>query len=578
MAKNLTVATVQLDDEIIDDGSISASLRSKTGYLSQIRDLVIQDNKGVFNPFGSNGVFSGSDWRNKSVIETDSETELDIFNGSLSALLLQKGRRGFTLKIKAVELLATRLKTKVTKGTIFDKNTATGLSKFQVNGNQPINDNVIKIDTGTGEITKPAFVSFGTDIEPSYEIIETTETASDTTEITLNKGIERDLTDGTELRILVPIEKTIPEEIKQALTDIGLSSRLDNTFDNLHNTESAASRKLKILIRSEQNIDIAKYISELLKLGNYYLITNQAGTLSLIKGLQYQNDGNILEEIGEDDILLPYSFQTDFSKAVLGYSLLYQSGDIVLKAEANASQALIDKWDLKEIYAPINYKSEKISDYMFLYNSLATATHYGAFYLSENAAPRYIIKAGLKAFQSQNTKHRREIALAQEYNLTIKKTFDEKYQREPVAVYSYRKNERTGKYNEVEFMLLNTPIEQVSLSREFTEKPVIQKVLGVNGGVVLLFDSIGSTKKIEVSIYTYDGTKRILIEKHDRSGDVQTETSTIDYLKIEDVLLVNESTYYLKASLINGSYKSNLTKLFRFVPSNRTIDPGDTYS
>jgi hypothetical protein len=555
---------IDIQSLISEKGFKKAGLDTGTGFLAQIKDIVVNDDKGNINPFGG-GILATSDWRDTLVTQKDGTTML--FNGTLKNVKLNKSK-GIRTTLNAAEAMVVLLQFKVEETDIFDQNSSTSLSSFQVDGNHTIGENVIELKNGSGEIPVPSFLSFNYTLSPRYQVVDTVETGSDTTEVFLDRGIEKAILDNSFTRFAIPVLKTIPEAIKDALQTAGITN-LDDSFDAFHAEDLAANKKVWLNIRFEHNILLNAHLDKLTELGNYYLILKNNNNIGLIRGLNYETGQQTGLHITKSEIIPPCNIITDDSKLIKSYTALYVSGDEVDFIEATVSNAHIRKYKAKENWEPIESNTRNLLDYNYLYNNLVTATAFGDERLSEFKYPKWILKTKLKGYLTENIGSYFNFELGERINLSMNLGVDGNIYQEPMSVYSINRNDNKNMYDEIKFIFLNKP-GGVTRTEYPLEKPVLFTTFNADNGVVLVINNIGE-QELQAQVFIYNATNKKYFTEFSRTlGNVANyrNEETYDAVYIKDASLINGTVYYCKIWNRLSAYVTKKTRIIKFIPTD----------
>jgi hypothetical protein len=367
---------------------------------------------------------------------------------------------------------------------------------------------------------------------------------------------------GTILRVAYPIEKTIPEAIKDALETAGLTN-LDDSFDTLSEIEENADRKVWLNVRSEHEISLATHIDTLTTLGNYYLVIRNDGNMGLIQGLKFDPQNQPGLEITASEITPPYNIYTKDDDLLIGYSVIYIDGVNVDLLEKTVGAATIQQYKAKKRWKPIQPQSTNVQDYNYLYNNLATAEHYGDLMLNEFSAPRWVIRSACKGSISGLPASRFEFELGARFALTLNLGTNGRVNQEPVAVYSYNKDELRNQYSELELIFTNKP-EGVSRTEIEINRPVIISYTTAAKSITLIVADFGDNQQF-ATVFEYNGYKVYDTEIYSIAlanvTDLGDGTYTYTY---SDAGLTSGQTYYIQLYEQNSGFKSKKTRILQF--------------
>lgn len=567
MAKEVKIFnTFDIGKDISDDGSKSASLNTRDGFLVLTRDFKLKDPTGRLNPFVKDSLFDLNPWRRTLI--TESEDGQELFVGSIKNLKFEKNKQGQSVEIKAAESLLLLLEFEVEESEIHDRNPGTPYSFYKVKKETDVAENYIRVKKGLTPIPIPAYVMFDNKPSPRYQVIESINEAGVTVAIKIDRPLEIKLSKNARIRVSIPIINTIPKLIKRSLLTAGFrDSDFDESFDELTKKEFGYNAWVFVLL--EHQIKFKKYLNNLLYMGNMFLL-NKAGKIGIIKGFSYSGVEPVKGHITPAEIIPPINVYSDDKNLVSGYQCLYRENAVVEKATAYADQYFLEEYGALKTYKPIEAKTVSLNDYTILYDSENSANHYGSGFLEENKAPRYIFKCKSKRkYSGQNLKI--NYSLADRYVISANFNFNS-YQQEPAAVYSFSQSKKFDPAD-VEFVLLNLPIPNLPRITSDVNAPKIKHIFGTVGGFTIIFSYVDDLEVI-IEIFYYNGYT-IIDKLHFVRPQIQKEVDgKCDYIT-SNTGLTHGFGYYLRMHT-KKQYESLKTSIYYFEPSNKTVPVGQT--
>lgn len=549
---SVELLNVDVSEQILVRGANTAAITDILGQIAQSRSYSIADHVGEINPFASSGLLFLNSWRNETIKETE-VNEREVFTGSIKRVGMRFDRAGFQTTIQAVEPIATFLKFFV------EENDSTTHSGFLVNAAQSAGAQTITIDTGTTDIPAGAQVTFSKFLVPRYQV--TASSGSPTTSITLDRPISEDLADNTAVRISLPTSKTIPAAIFDSLVAAGLGDRLGANFGLLDTQE--VSRTITMFIRIEDEIELGSHVSKLLELGNFSLSVNAAGTLDLIDDLAW--DGSeIVDKLTASELIDPYEIKYNDSRLVIGYDLLFISGNNVEVASGDVDQTIIQEYGGVKPWQPISSRGSLPIEYPYLYSDATTADFYGAKYLDYWGVPRVRVSAKMKQSISSNPLQRIQAQVGKEFALTIPVATNQSLLEEPSRLIAYQYNESQQVFDQVVFELTNFPSPNVPREVDAPTEPEIIEFFEVNEGVNTVFKTFTGTLVIEV--FLADKVTRIAIQELICSPEAESSECAALY---QSSILNNGAKYAARYFTRSGGIESTKTDFISFTPESQ---------
>jgi hypothetical protein len=448
--------SLDLTEDVLDTIKERSQGSETLGQVLLSRTYTLSDPDGKYNPEISGSYFNLNPFRGRDITERNTEGII-TFKGQMDKIWSEQRANGSIVTIIQASESLRILLDYIVDDTAED-------STFRVNGAVPKGNDRVNVDTGTLDLDArvPILVNFTNSVIPRYQINEANPSGSATKTIFLDRPLEKALANNDVVYLNEPVEKTIPEAMKDVLELLIPSDRILTGFDTYHTVEAAANRKIWLNVRPENEIKLRNHLQTLLDLfaGLYIIVTYQTGQIDLVK-IPYDGTGMVYN-ITEDEIVKATKAEPNNSRLLAGYDFLYRDGDEVNLESGTVSDAiLLEEWNLEDqqkarILQPIRGESINASAYPYLYNSSTTAAYYGSAALDYYELPKKIVKAGVKKTLSNDLTINLPLQRGSRNLLTFSQG-ETLYTDEPTIVRSSTYNENTSLW-QVEFELNNNPV------------------------------------------------------------------------------------------------------------------------
>jgi hypothetical protein len=424
---------IDLTSRCIDIGRESAVF-DNYNFMIRERTFLISDNDGLYSPFNDNGVLANN-FRNREIILYGDSGET-IYTGLIIDINLREFEINKILEIKTTDKIGACFPYKI---NAVDKETYAG---FLTNGAHKAKSSIVAVDTGTKNIPVNSIISFTESYIPSYRVVNSSGTGTATKTIELDRPLEEDVPDNTEVTVSNPKTTTPAHAVYDALYTafqvVGIESRIDAaSFNAVSYLQSGY--EIRYFIRPENNMTLGEWLGILCELGEMTVRENDIGNIECTFGWQWDgSDPGV--RITEKEIILD-SLEIDYHKDRLLYAVasVYTDGasvNIFQKAISNSDPALA-QWLPTDVWKPIPVASSSISDYLYLYASYAAAVFYSERKLNYNKYGRERVTCQLKPYFS-GTLTRIPLRQFDNYLLTFNDKADE-----PYKLISFERNENS---------------------------------------------------------------------------------------------------------------------------------------
>lgn len=537
---SIIVANQDVTENVIQRGLSTESLIDFVGRLSSLRSYVVQDNKGLFTNESSIGAFYRNNWRDLLVKETNQNE--DIFSGALQSLKTNITDDGITLEMPTRDPMGTLLRFPIEENAILYPDSL-GNSLYRVQGATAAGSNNIVVSSipplpSGNFIPLPAVVIFRNQFTPRYEIVNVNNDINMTIQIFLDRVAENNLIVNDKLRISVAVEKTFSQAMKDALTAVGLGSKLDSSFDMLSAIDSTANRFVRLFILQEERKTLSEHLTRLSVLGDLVLTTDASGNIGVRRGLA----GNSQYRITGDEMIRPLTLSENVDKLITGYELLYaSSNNEVAIASGQVSPELINKYRATKILQPISVEGQNIFSYNYLYNSGTTADYFGQQAINYYSTPKKRLSVAIKRnFSGTNKKIKSN--LGDVVDLSFKAVSLYSDQQAVILQKSFDDKSQTTK-----------------LELEFTSKPVFSQKLNqpsiisiqkLVDKIVIVIDT--QIANIEVNLFSpkgfYKKSSMLVVAAALPGNQTQLTLTSINYIqgdsvKLRSILAGNKSDF-----------------------------------
>jgi len=258
---------LNVTDDTVRNQKTSLSLNNITGILAQVEDYIIRDNKGEVSAFSTQGFLFRNFWRDQTIKRTGVDSA-PIFTGVIYQTGWRRDDFGYQAKLQGRNSMGVFLNFKVDEAGIFEQDGVTGLSSFTVNGAHAVGVTSVALTyTGSNpsdvEVPIPSLVAFTDSLIPRYQVIDQTSAGVPlrTTSVELDRGLEVALTNGQDVTVSTPVNRTPAAAIKRALISGGLSAFVGSSFDVIDAADSAAGYQIWMHILSTENLTLGSHIA-----------------------------------------------------------------------------------------------------------------------------------------------------------------------------------------------------------------------------------------------------------------------------------------------------------------------------
>ena len=543
---SVSLSGIDISDRIIQRGASSARMSDVVGVLVQSRDYVLRDNDGEFSPFTPGGFLFRNSWRNQAIQETE-VNERAFFSGSIKSVGMRLNETGYQTIIKSRESVGTIL------DFVVEENDSATHSGFLVKGaSNNAGELTIMVKTGTTDIPTPSLVTFTDELIPRYQINSTA--GSPTNQISIDRPLEQGLSADAPIRISVPVIKTIPQAMSDALVSGQFGNSIGSTFATEAAAELAAGRTVTLHIRIEDRTTLAKHLATLLEMGNYSLTVSASGVIDIIKFPGYAGE-SFPNFISPSELIVPLGIVYDDSRLRVGYDLPFVDGESVKLAEGDVAQELIEEYAGKDRWQPISVSESVAVAYQYLFTDAPTADFYGQEYLDYWGAPRPRLTASLKQSESGNTLKRFQLQLGKAFAVTIPIAVNQFLLEEPCRVVGFDYDEGSQSYTNIQLEFVNFPLPNLPRVSNLPVTPSVSTITPIAGGVTVDF-SLDTVGDITGELFFLDGATIV-----DRKVFVVTaKTGTFTSERIN-----SGQGYKLKFFSTSSLIKSAKTDLFEFI-------------
>lgn len=429
-------------------GEDSASLSSVYDLIVRERQYELSDPRARFNPLSARGLFYGLNWENGPIEET-SDTGAVLYIGAINTVGHEITSNGRKTIIGARDQFGVLIDWTVEDADLISF--AASTKKYTLSSSYAAGvTTALSLSTsgGPSDIPVGAYVSFGLNIVPRYQVQSVTG-AGPTTAVTLDRALEIGVTSGDVLRVIGPVVKTGAKAIKDALTAAGLADKIGYSFDRINAADSAAGYNLRVFARQESKTKLSDHINKIMGLTDLYLTVDpDTGIINCFRGFQY--DGTtIFDSINPADMVPTITTTFDKSQFYYAYdSLYYDGGGISIQSGSVSSRA-------KKRWQPIPSASNKAIDYDVVYASSTAAVFFGLRKITYYSVPRVRIRMGLKRAKSGYPRQMFNITLGKRFLLTMRLGGGERLESQPAIVTAYSFNRERQTYSNVELELTN---------------------------------------------------------------------------------------------------------------------------
>ncbi len=542
-----------INDDVLSIAKNNASVGTIEGILAESRSYAVKDDDGEINFIG-NGLLALNNWRDQVIEETNTDGAT-LFKGLIHNVGLAKtDLNGFVTNITGKSPVATVLDWAV------DSNDSSTHAGFEIVGAHAIGETVLTVDTGASTITLPAQISFTDSLVPRYGIVAVSGTP--TTSITIARGLDIALADNDPIRITIGQEKTGPQEIFDSLiaidaaADVDITGRIGSSFATLNTIDTAAGHKIFVHRLVEDKVKFRDHLATVLEMTDLLITIDEEGTIDLVRSPDYQGN-TILETLGTDELMVPYTFKEDSAKLVIGYDCLFKTSDTTISvASGDVDQTLIDAYKGRDRWQPVALQGQSadIFDYGLVYANASTADFFGESRLGYYGRPRNIFTGSMRQSFFGDPLNRIIPQLGKEFNLSVPVAVNQFIVNAPVKVIGFQYNDPRLFYNQIVLEMSNNPSPALSVDRTFPSLPVVTSLVASALGFTAVLESFTGTLFFQV--FYEDQTFLIL--------EVESGTSTC--VTLASTRLNAGQTYFVRFFTQANGYTSAKTDFFEFIP------------
>lgn len=445
MSKIVINDTIEID--ILPSGKDTSSQSIFFGQITKEKRFRISDPTNEYNPFVPGSVLSGYPWKNAKVEEQDDDGNL-IWRGQIRDIQYDLTQNQSIVTIIGVETLAILLGINVeslTKKTwVLGDNIGIGYNTVPVSGHAEIIEELATcyFDNGSGKL----------EIYPRYAIIEQQDDGSKTTQITLDRGVQKYRASGSLIVIGTPRLRTAAEEIKETLDTALPGIQWGSNVASIISEDDEASRFIWINVRDEDKTSLSNHIAELTKISGLQILRYASGVIDIIRGWGWSGQDS-LTVITDNEIQNPLHMFYDEQNLILGYQCFYKSGKHVINEIKLTSEFIISQSGAKEYWTPIQGSQNNPFDYRYLFGSQATAQYYGDRRLAYYQYKK-IVFSGSVSSTVYNSIEPYNLELGQEAKITLEINNEISLENTPCIIKAVNYNPDTKKYTSVTFEVL----------------------------------------------------------------------------------------------------------------------------
>lgn len=438
-----------------DAGQFSRQRGEDSASLSSVYDLIVRermyelsDMKARFNPLSARGLFYGMNWENGPIEETDTSGRV-LYIGSMNNVAHEIRQDGRKTTVTARDQFGVLIDWVVEDAELISF--AAAANQYKLSGGHSVGaTGSLSLSTTGSPVDIPvgAYVSFGLNIVPRYQVTAVTGTGP-TTAVTLDRPLELAVSGSDVLRVIAPVEKTGAKAIKDTLIAVGLSDKIGYSFDALDAADTAAGYNLRLFVRQESKTKLSDHINRLMALADLYLTVNpETGVIDCFRGFQW--DGSrIFDTIEPADMILPITTTFDKTQFYYAYDCLYSTGGGIGIQTGTVDSRAKKRWQ------PIQASSNKAIDYDVVYATAAAAAYFGGRKISYYSVPHMRIKMSLKRAKSGQPKQMFSLSLGKRFLLTMRLGNGERLEQQPCIVTAYSFSREKQYYSSVELELTN---------------------------------------------------------------------------------------------------------------------------
>lgn len=433
----ITIDGTDFTERLINQRSVvSADINEVFGTLAKSKTYALTDNDDYFNPFAGEGYFAQNNFRGKEVVEVD-DSGITRFLGTIRAVQETDDQ---ICVVNASEPLTIFLDWPVDAS---DRTTHAG---FLVDG-AVTDGQTIDIDGGATTIPIGAVVYFNGSKVPSYIVTSVTPTSGATTSITIDRSLEVALDDNSAVTVAVPATITGPMALKNALTTSTPGILLDGTFDILDASDSDLGLEVIINVMEQDNVPLREYIPAICEMCDLVLTQKNDGYYTVRRGLEWDRE-NITDELTADELCGPIEPDHDDSKLIIGYDLLYKSGDNTAAfLRADIDPELVRKYTGIKYWQPLK-PAATFSEIRYMYASIGAAEYFGNRRLGYYGEVKTVINCTAKPSYSDAPENPLDLYLGKQVRATVR-TFTDV----PAIVVGYEYDDEALKYTKVRLQL-----------------------------------------------------------------------------------------------------------------------------
>lgn len=548
---------------VVGTGLRSASIAKREGYLALKETFSLRDSQGKLHPFKENNFLGSNRWPDADIQRRNQYGS--IFKGTLQNVKYSSNGQ---VTIEAFERLGVILQFFVEEGLSIDDQ-GDGLSSATTTEENGVGDNRIELDCDF-EIPDGAYISFGGSLIPRYKVSNPEYDSGSTIRVILDRGLEKPVPVDTRIRVIVPTVKTPTEAIRDALQTAGLIL-FDQTWNALIAQETDADFTLDLFVRAEDKIVVQNYLAKIAELGNLTFRTLADGRISVFRGIRYSGTTAIpSKRLRTSEIIPPWDLETDNSRLIAGYSLIYKISESEAGILTAAAPTRDEIFKAKEFWKPIDAGTSSARDYKWIYSSLEAATFAGDSYLYDFSRPFHKFKSKLKGFPSGLPGVSFAFEVGEKYLADIPKSVGSS-ETEQVMITAFTESDK-GKTYEMELTLLDDPFPLLAEIKS-PQKIQVKRQIEKSGGAAFVVDAI-KTDQVEIEIYEFDNLTLNQTVLVDRISGISVEGKTCDLIVL-DLGLTNGNIYYLRMRQVQDLISGVWSKRYRFIPkAGKTVIPG----
>lgn len=567
MSFKTEIINTDVTERVVEVTRSQARIDDVAGILAQARNYVIQDDDGSISSFNNIGLLARNPWRATDIFQNNENGER-IFTGQIESTGTIIDQGGFTATVAAREPTSVFLEFPV------DENDSITFAGFTVSGAHVSGDSTITVTAPGGVIvTIPALVTFDASLVPRFQIIDQVDNGSETTSITLDRGIQEAFAGAEAIRITIPIIQTAPAALKSVLQSVGLSARLGSSFDTLNLSDISDAAFFWIHTLQEQQIPLKKYVATLLDLSDLGLTLSNSGIIDIVRGRVWDGQ-TITSKITGAETIPPTRLSWDVSRLVIGTSLLYRqpsgavtsaAGQVVKSFEEEVDAAIVSKWAGVKRWKPLQPKDTFVMSYNILFASQTSASFFSARRLDYYGKPRVNIDTAIKPFRHDQVQNKITPQLFKQFALSMPVSVTRTLVNEPSICIGFTEAPDGMSFN-VTLQLTNWPSPNIPRASDIVETPEVVTLFDVDSGFAVLFFGI-ITAQIKAEVFFVDKVSRLF--------DTLLVTATSPagtYAAFTNAALVNGTEYFVRFRAFSDPFESDRTDFISFTPE---VDTGE---